>query len=250
MSLERHRQDWERLAEADPLWAVLTDPSRRGHGWDADEFLATGAAEVGHVLETAASLGLPHRYGRALDFGCGVGRLTRALGGRFDLAVGVDISAAMVEAARRVNADVPACEFVVNTSPDLARFRSREFDLAYSSLVLQHQPSRELVGRYVGELLRVTAPDGLVVFGVPDAIAWPYRLELRRRLYAFLRTLGVSEAVLLRRTSLTPMRMTVVPERLVRTWLGAHGATLRQVEVVEEGSVRMLRYYVSPPSER
>ena len=44
MSLERHRQDWEHLAETDPLWAVLTHPGRKGGRWDVDEFFATGEA--------------------------------------------------------------------------------------------------------------------------------------------------------------------------------------------------------------
>ena len=50
----------------------------------------------------------PGARDRALDFGCGVGRLTRALGDRFDAVVGVDISAGMVEQARRLNDASPA----------------------------------------------------------------------------------------------------------------------------------------------
>ena len=44
---------------------------------------------------------------RALDFGCGVGRLTRALGMRFESAFGVDISAGMVEQAQTAERGVP-----------------------------------------------------------------------------------------------------------------------------------------------
>ena len=47
------------------------------------------------------------RRDRALDFGCGVGRLTRALGTRFESALGVDISAGMIEQARRLNEAFP-----------------------------------------------------------------------------------------------------------------------------------------------
>ena len=36
MSLERHRHDWEELAAYDPLWAVLTQPGKRGGRWDRD----------------------------------------------------------------------------------------------------------------------------------------------------------------------------------------------------------------------
>ena len=245
MSLARHKEDWERLAEADAMWAVLTAPGRKGGRWDADEFFATGEAEVEHVVSTAAGLGLSRRE-RALDFGCGVGRLTRALGQRFGHALGLDISEGMVEQARRLNADVPACEFRVNAAPDLGSLESESFDLVYSSIVLQHLQSARDIERYVAEFLRVARPDGLVVFGIPRHIPFPWSLQPRRRLYAVLRRVGVSEPWLLRRTPLTPMRMTVVPEADVRALLARHGATLVHTEPIDEGPVRALRYYVSP----
>lgn len=246
MSLERHRQDWEQLAEADALWAVLTAPGRKGDRWDEAEFFATGEAEIAHVVSRAESLGLPGARGSALDFGCGVGRLTRALAGRFDRAVGVDISSGMVERARRLNADVPGVEFRVNAAPDLGQFPSAGFDLVCSSLVLQHVPSVPEIERYVTELLRVAATGGVVVFGLPSRIPFPWSLQPRRRAYALLRRLGVPEQWLLRRTPLTPMRMTSVPEADVRRLLVGAGGELLLTEPVDEGPVRALRYYVKP----
>ncbi|HWN23406.1 MAG TPA: class I SAM-dependent methyltransferase [Gaiellaceae bacterium] len=245
VGLERHKEDWERLAEVDAMWAVLTAPDQRGGGWDADAFFATGAAEIEQVLSSVNDL-RPLAYGRALDFGCGVGRLTRALAARFETAVGVDISAGMVETARALNGDVDSCEFRVNTSTDLSQFGDGEFDFVYSSLVLQHLPSRELVRGYVAEFLRVAAPDGLVAFGLPARISWPYRLALSRRAYGALRRLGVGEQTMLRRTRLTPMRMRAVPEADVRVFLDGRGATVLRAELRDAGSVRTVRYYVSP----
>ena len=37
---------WERLAQIDPLWAVLSEPDKKGRTWDVAEFLATGEAEI------------------------------------------------------------------------------------------------------------------------------------------------------------------------------------------------------------
>jgi SAM-dependent methyltransferase len=246
MSLGRHREDWERLAEVDAMWAVLTAPDRKGGRWDVTEFLATGEAEVEHVVSTAASFDRPARRERALDFGCGVGRLTRALGRRFGHALGLDVSQGMVERARTLNADVPACEFRVNDAPDLASVETGTLDLVYSSIVLQHLPSTRDIERYVGEFLRVARPDGIVVFGIPRHIPFPWSLQPRRRVYALLRRLGVSEEWMLRKTPLTPMRMTVFPEADVRALLGRHGAMLLQTEPIDEGPVRALRYYASP----
>jgi SAM-dependent methyltransferase len=246
MSLGRHREDWERLAEVDAMWAVLTAPGRKGGRWEPEEFFATGETEIEHVLATAAGLGRPARREEALDFGCGVGRLTRALAQRFGHALGLDVSEGMVERARTLNEDVPAAEFRVNDAPDLASVADASVDLVYSSIVLQHLPSTADIERYVGEFLRVARPDGIVVFGIPSGIPFPWSLQPRRRVYALLRRLGVREEWMLRRTPLTPMRMTVLPEERVRALVARHGATLLHAEPIDEGPVRALRYYVSP----
>jgi SAM-dependent methyltransferase len=243
MSLERHREDWERLAEVDPLWAVLTDPARKGGRWEPDEFFATGERELEHVLRTAAEAGLPVKGAAFLDFGCGVGRITRAASGRFDRCVGVDIAEGMVEAARRLNADRRQCEFVVNDRPDLSRFEDGAFDLAFSTVALQHQPSREVIARYLRELVRVVRPGGGLVFQLPTRFGLLHRLQLARRLYTVARALGVPEEWLIRRTPLTPMRMVAMPEADVRRLLG--GAEVARVERLGPNDVR---YFVRVPS--
>ena len=245
MSFERHKQDWERLAEVDPLWAVLTAPDQKRQGWVVDDFFATGEVEIAHVFSVVDGLGRPAGSRRALDFGCGVGRLTRALGMRFESAIGVDISEAMIAQARLLNEAFPQCEFRVNAAPDLGQFETSSFDFVYSSIVLQHLRSVADIERYVTEFLRVTRPGGVVVFGIPSHISFPYSLQPRRRLYGLLRRLGVSEAWMLRRTPLTPMRMTVVPEAAVRKLLEEQAATVLQAEPIDAGPVRTLRYYVA-----
>jgi SAM-dependent methyltransferase len=246
VSLERHRQDWEHLAETDPLWAVLTRPGRKGGRWDVDEFFATGEAEIAHVFSVADALSRPERRGQALDFGCGVGRLTRALCTRFEQTLGVDISAAMVDQARRLNAGFAGCEFRVNAARDLGQLESASFDFVYSSIALQHIPTVREIEGYVTELLRVASPDGLVVFGLPYHIPSLWTIQPRRRVYALLRRLGVSERWMLRRTPLTPMRMTPMREENVRSLLERKGAAVLQTERIDEGMMRALRYYVRP----
>jgi len=246
VGLERHQEDWDRLAEVDALWAVLTRPGRKGGRWDVDEFFATGEAEIAHVGSVAETLGRPERRGQALDFGCGVGRLTRALGTRFESALGVDISAGMVEQARRLNEAFPACEFRVNAAPDLGQLEAESFDFVYSSIALQHIATVPEIERYVTDFLRVARPDALVVFGLPYHIPSLWSFQPSRRVYAVLRQLGVSEQWMLRRTPLTPMRMTTVPEAEVRRLIEGAGAAVLHTEPIDEGPIRALRYYVSP----
>ena len=38
--------DWDELASADALWAVLSDPARKGGGWTREAFLESGTATV------------------------------------------------------------------------------------------------------------------------------------------------------------------------------------------------------------
>ncbi len=109
--LRRHRQDWDDLASLDPYWSVLTEPGKRFGGWDRDEFLRSGQTEIEGLMVAARELGLPQAHEAALDFGCGLGRLTRALARHFGQAWGVDISARMVEQARELHRDVPNCTF-------------------------------------------------------------------------------------------------------------------------------------------
>jgi 2-polyprenyl-3-methyl-5-hydroxy-6-metoxy-1,4-benzoquinol methylase len=71
---------WEDLAGRDALGAILTDASRADGKWDIAEFMATGDAEADTVMSHLARIGqVPDCNGEALDFGCGVGRITQAL---------------------------------------------------------------------------------------------------------------------------------------------------------------------------
>jgi SAM-dependent methyltransferase len=230
VSVDRLRRDWDELAEDDALWAVLADPARSGGRWTVDEFLRTGEQEIADTLATASSLGLPARRERALDFGCGVGRLTRALATHFGEAVGVDVSPEMVARAEELNRDRPNCRFAVNTAADLRSFQDGGFDFVYSSKVLQHMPSRELALRYVAELLRVARPDGLAVFQVWSFVPWRNRLQPRRRLYGLLRALRLPRP-LLARAGLTPRgRGIAVPREQVERLLERSGHRLLHVE--------------------
>lgn len=243
--IQRQRRDWEDLASVDPLWAILSVPERRGRRWTLEEFFETGESDVLRVVRVARDLGRPRRWNRALDFGSGVGRVTRPLAGYFDEVAGVDISEQMIEQARCLNADTPNCTFLVNVAPDLELFSPRSFDLVYSRLVLQHLQSAATVRRYLTEFLRVVRRDGLVVFQLPDAVPWRARLDLHRRLYGFLRSVGVHRIWLYDRAGLNPMRITGMSQEEVRRILDAHGAAVARVEPDEPApALPSFQYYV------
>jgi SAM-dependent methyltransferase len=161
------QEQWDKAGRIDPLYVILSDSSKKGRGWDLDGFFASGRGEIAHILEEAVRLSVNLRSSRALDFGCGVGRLTQALAEHFAQADGVDIAPSMVEQARTFNRHGEHCRYHLNKSPDLSLFAEDTFDLVYSNLVLQHMKP-ELSSRYITEFVRVLAPAGLVVFQVPS----------------------------------------------------------------------------------
>src|SRR5437763_12953662 len=110
-ALAGHHRDWEELGKLDPLWAVLTFSDKRFGRWTPEEFFATGRVKIDSIMASAARLGFPCSRESVLDFGCGVGRLTRALSAYFGRCTGLDISDNMLAAARELNAALANCEF-------------------------------------------------------------------------------------------------------------------------------------------
>src|SRR5437660_12935525 len=103
MSIQELKRTWDQFGKTDPLWAILSVPDKKGNRWRLDDFFDSGIQEIDSVIEYMKSLGLAVRHQRALDFGCGVGRLTQALAKHFDEVIGLDIAPSMLQLARRYN---------------------------------------------------------------------------------------------------------------------------------------------------
>lgn len=222
--LESDQRDWDELGSIDPEWAILSDAARKDGGWDRDEFLATGPRDIAEALERFAQLPSPS-YGIALDFGCGLGRLTRALAGPFGSAVGVDISPSMVNGAERMNADLGNVSFAVNDRADLTEIaEDGSFDLVFSFIALQHVSSREAIASYITDFVRILRPGGLVAFQLPSWISPIKRIQPKRHMYRALRGIGVPTATLHGTLQLHPMAMRFLPVDEVLEVLTSAGA--------------------------
>jgi SAM-dependent methyltransferase len=160
--------NWEAFGRSDPLFGVLSDPTREGGRWGSEEFFDSGRAHVRKLLGILHGLDVTFARGACLDFGCGVGRLTIPLSESFERTVGVDVARSMVAAARGFLRPGDRCEFRVNRDPDLRQFPDATFDFVHSCLVLQHVPP-DITPRYIAEFFRVARPGGLIVFQLPAA---------------------------------------------------------------------------------
>jgi len=195
MSLDHTKRTYEKFGREDPLYAVLTTDQFR-HGQNEDQFFASGREEIARVMTRVGAVGIEVARGRALDFGCGVGRLTQALADHFERVVGVDIAASMVERARQANRHGDRVQYLVNAVDDLRALESGSFDFVYSNITLQHVPP-EASRRYIAEFMRVLRPGGAAVFQVPSGRPYPaggwqewlYRVRRQylRRLWKTLR---------------------------------------------------------------
>lgn len=225
MQTSLHQRDWEEMARVDPLWAILSRPEKRFRNWDLEEFLTTGEEEIRDLMESTRQTGLPRQHRRAIDFGCGVGRLTRALRNYFPECHGVDISASMLGMARELT---PECTF--RQAGDLKSFPDGYADFVYSSIVLQHQPDRKHALDLIADMVRVLVPGGLLVFQMPLHLPWRNRLQLRRRAYRFLRTLGFSHTFTYERLKLNPIRMVWLPQKEVESLVAAARGTVLRID--------------------
>jgi len=179
---------WQFYGSSDPYFGVLTeerftaghlDPSTRA------AFFSSGEDYVASVFDTARRhLDESFAPRRALDFGCGVGRLTLALAQRCDAVVGVDISPAMLDEARN-NA---RCFGYTNTdfvlSDDTLSLVVGDYDLIHSFIVFQHIGPRRgrailrkmlalLVDGGVG-VLHFTYANGSATPATRRALTWTY----------------------------------------------------------------------------
>jgi len=150
------------------MWAILTAPGTEGGKWDEAAFFRSGD-EYGEWLRAwLAQHGIVVPGGDALDFGCGIGRITQALAAMFPRVVGVDISAPMVELARKKNRHGERVQYVCNTRPDLSAFADGSFAFTHTAIVLQHMRAEYALG-YLREFLRLLRPGGIAFFQIPTA---------------------------------------------------------------------------------
>lgn len=167
MNLRRLRRNWDDFGKVDPLWAILTVPDKKGNKWDIKEFFDSGKKEIELVFSHLQSLDVMVSRHRALDFGCGVGRLTQALGGCFEEVYGVDIAPSMINTARKYNRYGERCKYYLNAESNLRLFSDGIFDLIYTNIVLQHMKPK-YIRNYIKEFLRLLNGNGILIFQLPS----------------------------------------------------------------------------------
>ena len=154
----RMRDDWNERAREDPgYWVAFGQRAQ-----DAAGFFATATEVVNNLeFELRRAPAAEIRTWRALEIGCGPGRLMRPMARHFGQIHGVDISDEMIHKARENLAEVPNAFVHLVDGEHLSQFTDASFDFIYSYAVFQHVPSQEVVYGYLREIRRLLKPGGL-----------------------------------------------------------------------------------------
>jgi ubiquinone/menaquinone biosynthesis C-methylase UbiE len=155
----RMRDDWNARAQEDANYYVAFGRRQQ----DEAEFFATGERVAASLLWETERLDTTsnQRARRALEIGCGPGRLIRPLSQHFGEIHGVDVSDEMIHLARERLRGIPHAHVHVNQGSELAQFADASFDFVYSYAVFQHIPSREVIVNYLRETRRILKPRGI-----------------------------------------------------------------------------------------
>ena len=163
--LEKMRRDWDERARENARYYVNTANTN----WTDSEFFASGELTVREEILTDMGnicQGKDPRQMRVLEIGCGAGRVTRALANVFGEVHGVDVSGEMIARARDALTDFPNAFLYQNNGTDLSVVPELPFDFAFSTIVFQHIPSREVIENYVSEVGRLLRTGALFKFQV------------------------------------------------------------------------------------
>ncbi|HME90767.1 MAG TPA: methyltransferase domain-containing protein [Myxococcaceae bacterium] len=137
---------WQYFGRTDPYFGVLSHPSFKTEQLDESarhQFFDSGRRYVDYVLELVSNhLDASFRPTRALDFGCGVGRLTIPLARVCQSVVGVDVSDGMLAEARKNAEGQGATNITFVKADDSLSAVTGDFDLLNSLIVFQHIPPR------------------------------------------------------------------------------------------------------------
>ena len=164
--LKKMQEDWDQRARINARYFVNTARA----DWTDEEFFRSGEQTVAEEILTDMiniCQGKDPKEMRVLEIGCGAGRVTRALAKLFGEVHGVDVSGEMVALAREALRDFPNAFVYQNNGMDLSVLPpGLIFDFAFSSIVFQHIPSRQIIESYVREVNRVLRPGALFKFQV------------------------------------------------------------------------------------
>lgn len=166
---------WNNLARKNPRYYV--SPKTPG-GRYANEFEVreTGAADYKQYIQGDALLRDwfgDFKQKKAIQIGCGIGRMTEFMAGDFGEVHGIDISPVMIDHARK---RLMGTRNVVLTTNDGVSIPASDgaADFCFSYQTFQHVPQKSVIQKYFEEMRRVLKHGGLAKVHVRTGLP-PYK---------------------------------------------------------------------------
>ncbi|MDQ6745335.1 MAG: class I SAM-dependent methyltransferase [Actinomycetota bacterium] len=151
---------WERFSKEAPESYILTGFESMGDSPDErrHHFFASGDEEVSKSLASVQQWN--HGWDRALEIGCGIGRLTMPLARRFAEVRAVDVAPTMLARLRENAADTGLAN-IRGFLPTEPWDNNGGVDYAYSFLVFQHIEDLAVIDDYLMRIGRALLPNGV-----------------------------------------------------------------------------------------
>ncbi len=178
--IKKMERDWNRRARENARYYIATGRT----DWTDEEFLESGRATIQqNILNDMSNIcgERDPKQMRALEVGCGAGRLTKPLAEVFGEVHGVDVSGEMINAARMLLRGQKNAFVYQNNGMDLSVLNDLKFEFAFSYLVFQHIPSRDIMENYFREVGRRLQPGAVFMCQVNGCLGRPRRLRLLSR---------------------------------------------------------------------
>jgi 2-polyprenyl-3-methyl-5-hydroxy-6-metoxy-1,4-benzoquinol methylase len=210
---ENIAREWRKFGETEPHWSVVTGNEFKPENiaQNLEAFYDLGKEDVAYVIAALKRNGVWKNDSiKALDFGCGVGRLSLSLAPHVEHVTGIDISAPHLVHARQRTEQTGVRNVTFETIDGPSRF-----DLIISLIVLQHNPPPVMVV-ILDKLLSRLTHGGVAVIQMPTYIVGQH--------------FTVAEYLSSPQSS---MEMNAVPQRVIYEAIDQAGC--RVLEVREDG---------------
>jgi SAM-dependent methyltransferase len=158
-------EHWDTRAQEDCYYYVAYE--QRDHG---DAFWNSGRDIASYVADCFDKWNPPDpdaqdQPTRALEIGCGPGRLMAHMAERITEVYGVDVSPEMIRQAKTIHS-AEKLHFATVSDPTLDMHADESLDLVYSFAVFQHIPNKDIVRSYLSEAFRILRPGGMLAVQV------------------------------------------------------------------------------------
>jgi SAM-dependent methyltransferase len=163
------RSQYAKVGPTEPHFAVLVDSPESIDTVDANisQFWSTGHAQALDLLQPLERFGLTELTSKtAVEYGCGIGRLSFGLASQFQQLHSYDVSDSQITLAKKASVDAAVlnCQFHLSSGNPFAALEPCDF--FYSKNTFQHYPP-PLIHQFIRNALRSLKPDGVALFQVP-----------------------------------------------------------------------------------